>query len=92
MGVGKPEGVKLDWGRGVKSWLGLPTADRVAYLSRCRPWRTAFGRLDSERWDGPQPWASAKCITSSVLSSRAWNAFVPRLLKRSSPKSYFINL
>jgi len=47
---------------------------------------------DTERWDGPQPWASVKCIASNVLSSRAWNAFVPRLLKRSSPKSYFISL
>ena len=83
-------------GVGLSSWC-----DIVAEAVRSGPKGAPFTlpevasrvcRSDSERWDGSQPWASAKCIASSVLSNRAWNDFVPRLLSRSSPKSNFINL
>lgn len=35
---------------------------------------------------------SNTCIASNVLSRRAWNVSLPRLVKRSSPKSNFISL
>lgn len=77
---------------GVESWLARLVAPQVTHLSRCKKWRAAFGQSNGGRRDSPHLWASVKCIASKVLSSRAWKAFVPRLLKRSSPKSYFINL
>jgi hypothetical protein len=35
---------------------------------------------------------SNTCIANNVLSKRAWNVSLPRLVKRSSPKSNFISL
>lgn len=33
-----------------------------------------------------------KCIANRILSSKAWKEMLPRLRRRGSPKSYFINL
>ena len=35
---------------------------------------------------------SKTCIANNVLSKHAWKAPLPRFVKRSSPKSNFINL
>jgi len=40
-----------------------------------------------------QDWCDSNtCIANNLLSRRAWNVSLPRFVKRSSPKSNFINL
>ena len=60
---------------------------REEAADRAEPRKNRCGRRDAQA-----SWASSTCIANNVLSSRAWNASLPRFVSCSSPKSHFISL